>query len=99
MTTRDQIIGEVEEELKKDSKTMLVDIYSEILNKFRPIHENQIHAEKRLALFLIKNLDETSKIHQQILKMAVTTKNLTLVISFLTGIVAWLTYLLYRHGP
>src|SRR5690348_13161999 len=98
MPTRDQIIAEVEEELKKDSKTMIVDIYSEILDPFRTIHQNQIHAEKRLALFLIKNLDETSKIHEQILKMAITTKNLTLAIFILTCVVAWLTYLLYRHG-
>jgi hypothetical protein len=74
--SRSEIEKEVEDDLAKSPKHLLVDIHEEILKQDRPIDQNMIHAYKRFASLLTHSAiasreaaDENIKLQQKIAKL------------------------------
>ena len=84
MPSRSEIEKEVQEDLTKSDKQLLVDIHEEILCDGRSLPENLIHAQKRLASLFINLSRRAEKSTEKIINLTKQLRHLTWVIVFLS---------------
>ena len=78
--SREELLVEVEEDLLKAEKVLLVDVYDEIINH----DDNTRHAAKRFAALFGKNIIENAKLEQRVHTLNRRLYWLTIAVSVLT---------------
>lgn len=83
-TPRVQVEAEVEADLQKNYRHLLVDVHEELLHWDWPVGERQIHAQKRLASLLVKSAEAGDRQQEAMTRLTVSLETLTKKIFWFT---------------